>query len=161
MVLCLPRRGSVATGGWNSVEAEVVSLLVAVETQRFFVSIPAEEGDDPLLLLGREHPLAVVVAVGGGVPAQETLDLVAKGRVVFLFHFGEEGVESVGRPDDACPLVHTAVGSLPRRGIDGIAAPLPLGDILTCQEAGAAVRQRAVAKETAGERGWNLIECRL
>ena len=67
--------------------------------------MPAEEVDDPFLLLGCEKAFAVVVAVVGGVSTQIRLDTVAQRRIVFLLHLGKEGTETVGGVDNTCLLI--------------------------------------------------------
>ena len=181
LVITLPRLGSVAPGAWKcrshglgvtlpgvgspaplvgmSDRGKVVHIAIAVEVQVFRISSLAEEVDDPLLLFGREQPLAVVVAVVGGVSAQVSLDAVAQGRVVLLLHLGKEGAEAVGGVDDARLLVVFAVSLLAGGGVDGFALCRFGRDVLSGQEAGAGVRLRAVCLEAAGVRGGYLVGC--
>ena len=53
-----------------------------------------EEVNNPALLLGREEPLAAMVAVIGGISTQVSLDTVAQGRIVFSLDLGKDGLET-------------------------------------------------------------------
>ena len=116
-----------------------------------------EEVNNPALLLGREEPLAVMVAVIGGISTQVSLDTVAQGRIVFSLDLGKDSLETVGGVDDARLLIHLAATTRARRGVDRRPAYLPFAEVLSGKEAGAGIRLRAIALKTAVERGRYLV----
>lgn len=75
---------------------EVVDVPIRIEMQIARVAVTVEEVDDPLLLFGGEHPLAVMEAVVGCLSTQVSPDAVAQRGAVFLLHLGEEGGKPTG-----------------------------------------------------------------
>lgn len=144
-----------AEGG---VSGEVDDVLIVLKRQVVVVAITGKETQNPLLLLGGQHPLATMVAIVGAVTAEIVLDGIAQGCAVLLLHFLEKGRETVGGTDDAHLLEVAARTVLVGRGEDGIAPRQVIGQVPPGNEVQAVLMLRALAAEAEVPRRWHLAE---
>ena len=144
-----------AEGGTSG---EVDDVLIVLKGQAVVVAITGEETQNPLLLLGGQHPLATMVAIVGAVTAEIVLDGIAQGCAVLLLHFLEKGRETVGGTDDAHLLEVSAGAVLVGRGEDGIAPRQIVGQMLAGQEVEAFAVLRTLVTEAEVPRCRHLAE---
>ena len=132
---------------------EIYHVAIDVEMERFRVAPFAKQGQDGLLLLGREQLWAVMIAVVGAVAAQQFLDGSAQGCTVALLHIVEEGGESIRASYRPGGLVGFATVALSGIGKHCNAHAGILGQVEASQVASAAIGQRTVGHEATRKEG--------